>query len=94
MDRVKVAKQLIRLARAVMGGRVSVGDVCKVDLNVVKRRDSAPPYIKLVKKEIKNGGGLVDVKEIKNGQAGISGHDTHSWILGLVYVPLESLTAV
>jgi len=35
----------------------------KVNMAIVKKKDSSPPYIKLVNKIIRDGDGLVQIKE-------------------------------
>ena len=41
----------------------------QVNMNIVKRRDSSSPYIRLINKEIKNGDGLVQIYKEDNGMA-------------------------
>ena len=75
-----------------VAAEVTEGGPYKVDMAIVKKHDSLAPYIRLVQKEIKNGGGLVDVRYVNNGMAGIYGHDTYSFFLGTPEVPVEALT--
>lgn len=72
---------------------IKEGDLVKVDMAVVKRRDNMPPYIRLVQKTIRDAeNGTPYVAYVKNGMAEI-----RSWrgnILGDVSVPVEACTVV
>lgn len=68
-------------------------DYYKVDLNIATK-NQPEAYVKLLKKEVSKGKGLVHVKERKNGKSGIYSADTHNYFLGLVWVPDEALTKV
>lgn len=69
---------------------ISVGDVVKIDMSVVKKHDNIPPYIRLVNQAIKNA---------ENGMPYVAEVDDHfiyirAWqfdLLGDVRVPKEAI---
>lgn len=63
----------------------------KVDMNAVKKHDSSPPYLKLLRKEIKEGGGLVEIKNRSSDKADIYAADTNNWLMGTIQVPIGAL---
>lgn len=73
-----------------MKNEIKEGSNAKVDLAIVKRADSMPPYLRLVRQAIKGGEGTVYVSEAANGFAYIRAHRFD--LLGDIRVPLESLT--
>lgn len=85
------------LNEATADADIRVGDKVKVDLkhpDVKERSAAAPPWMRLLQKEIKNGGGFLAVRGIRNGSAEAYAWDTSSWLLGTVSVPLSALTKV
>lgn len=92
MDRKKIAKKLVTLAKQLIAEEVQPDSgPYKVDMAAVKKWDSSPPYIALVRKEIKNGDGLVSVKEVDGDVAEIYGTGTHSFLMGPISVPVNAL---
>lgn len=100
MNKSIVAKEILAVARILSSPvitaapNVEKGGPYQVNMSVVKHRDSSPPYIKLVMKEIKLGGGTVDVRYIRNDMAGIFGTGTHTYLMGTPEVPVEALTRI
>ncbi len=72
--------------------KVEEGDVVEVDMNRLRGFDNTPHYISLVKKEIKSGGGKVNVMSIKDNRAEIAGAPNPvSNLLGHPWVPIVFL---
>lgn len=67
----------------------------KVNLAIVKQRDNAAPYIGLLRKEIKNGEGLVQIygRDDAEDWCTVYAADTYSYIMGGVGIPLSALIA-
>lgn len=68
-----------------------VGDYVTVDISKVKDYDSHEPYVKLVQREVRRGGGKVRVVSLRGDIAEISGLTSGMDILGGIWVPVASL---
>jgi hypothetical protein len=70
------------------------GGKFKVNMDVVKRRDNSAPYLRLLGREVRDGGGFVSVDEVdlRKGTAVVYAHDSMSYLLGGVTVPIEALS--
>ncbi len=66
--------------------------VYKVDMAKVKAHDSVPPYLRMVREQIKNGDGLVSIWESRGGFAAVYAAGSYAYLLGCPWVPLEALT--
>jgi len=64
----------------------------KVDLALVRGHCNLEPYLKLIRSEIRQGGGFVHVHRKTNDMAGVYAAGTFNHFLGLVWVPVSSLT--
>lgn len=89
MDKKKIARELVRLAKSLMSRNIQIGESYRVNLD--KLEDTLPPYVGLVKKEVKKGRGKVTVKEIRGRYADVYAAGTGNWILGTIQVPLDAL---
>ena len=69
---------------------INVGDTVKVDMGVVTKYDNLPQYLGLVRAAIKNGGGRVEVADVKDGKAEIVGGPREKF-LGGPWVPIDAL---
>jgi hypothetical protein len=76
---------------------ISVGDVCKVDMAMASKiiGGFGGHQLKILKDVVRQGGGLVDVEEIRGDNATVSAHDNPmSKIVGGVGVPVRALRQV
>ena len=92
----KKDKKLATQAAKVLGIKIkikaslSVGDIVKVDMKVVKKDWSLPTHIKLVNRVIKNAEGKPVIISINGDQADIA-ESKMGALLGTVRVPLKAL---
>ena len=63
----------------------------KVDMNIVKKHDSSPAYLRLVKKEIKAGNGFVEIAKDSGDRVEVFAADTHNNLLGTITIPKKAL---
>ena len=92
MNKKLVAKQLIKIANILMAAEIVKGGTYKVNIAIVKKIMGDWPHIQLLQKEIKKGGGKVEVRDVEDGVAQVFAADTNNWIMGTISVPVEALT--
>lgn len=88
----KVEEESMTLANEVLKlcESLKIGDLVKIDMVLVKKRDSSPAYLKLINKTIKDAKGAPEIIEIKNKMIGLAS-DRYSALLGLVWVAAEAV---
>jgi len=69
---------------------INIGQCARVSMKIVEKHCNLPPYLSLVRKAIKNGGGFVQIFSLNADMAVVAG-DSYDYLLGGVRVPIESL---
>jgi len=72
---------------------INKGDEVKIDMNIVKKHDNSPAYLKLLNKVIKKSKGKPVVINIDNKFAEIAA-DKYDALLGTVRVPIKALNKI
>ena len=99
MNKELIAKELLKIAKSIIGTTIRKGDVCTVDIRQAARLLGggvpAGHQLKILRDVIRQGDGKVLVEETNGSMAVVTAYDNPvSRIVGGVGVPVSALTKV